>query len=511
VDLSSLIERNAAFAPDKPALHFEGTTLSYAAFAARVEQTARALKSEIGVSRGDRVAILSLNRPDYLVLLYACARLGAMLVPLNWRLAAAEQLFILSDAAAKVLVLEQAFTAIQPAIEKDLPGMAIVGLDFAPSGGTTFETLLARGSGDGRNPHTDLTSPLLIVYTSGTTGRPKGAVLRQEALLWNGVMSQHMHGLTSDDHVLTVLPFFHVGGLNIQTTPALQHGATVTIHSRFTPEATLACFEQDRPTLTVLVPAIIQAVTDHSNWATTDLASLKAISTGSTIVPPHLIDRFVARGVPVLQVYGSTETCPVAVYTRLGGDLLREGSTGLPGLCCEATIIDDAGNELPANMAGEIAVRGPNVFFEYWGNEEATREALHDGWYRTGDIGRRDADGYFWVHDRKKNLIISGGENIYPAEVERVLLEHPEVAECGVIGRPDARWDEVPVAYVIRRKGCSVDGENLQAHILSQLARFKVPREIVFVEDLPRTALGKVQHFMLKQIDAKTPVRGGIA
>jgi len=317
-----------------------------------------------------------------------------------------------------------------------------------------------------------------------------------------------MHGLTSDDHILTVLPFFHVGGLNIQTTPALHHGATVTIHSRFTPDTTLAAFEQDRPTLTVLVPAIMQAVSDHPAWPTTDLSSLKAVSTGSTIVPPHLIERFIARGVPVLQVYGATETCPIAVYTRLGGDLSREGSAGLPGLCCEAAIVDDNGNELPPEVPGEIAVRGPNVFCEYWGNTAATREALCDGWYRSGDIGRRDADGYFWVHDRKKNLIISGGENIYPAEVERVLLEHPDVVECGVIGRPDARWDEVPVAYVIRRRGCLVDAEALKTHIQSQLARFKVPREIVFVDDLPRTALGKVQHFMLKQIDAKTPVRG---
>jgi len=321
-------------------------------------------------------------------------------------------------------------------------------------------------------------------------------------------MSQHMHGLTSDDHVLTVLPFFHVGGLNIQTTPALHHGATVTIHSRFTPDATLAAIARDRPTLTVLVPATIQAVSDHPAWATTDLSSLKAVSTGSTIVPPHLVDRFVARGVPVLQVFGSTETCPIAVYTRLGGDLSRVGSTGLPGLCCEAAVIDDAGHELPPGAPGEIAVRGPNVFYEYWGNEEATHEALHDGWYRTGDIGLRDADGYFWVHDRKKNLIISGGENIYPAEVERVLMEHPDVRECGVIGRPDPRWDEVPVAYVIRRTGCSVDAEDLRAHVLTQLARFKVPRDIVFVDDLPRTALGKVQHFMLRRLDAPESSQG---
>jgi fatty-acyl-CoA synthase len=508
VDLCSLIERNAAFTPDKPAIIFESEILSYAGFSARIEQTACALKAEFGVSRGDRVAILSLNRPDYLVLLYACARLGAMLVPLNWRLAVAEQLFILSDAGVKVLVLEQAFTEILPALEEGLPGTSIVGLDFAPPKGIALEPLLAPARGGGRNPYTDLSCPLLIVYTSGTTGRPKGAVLRQEALLWNGVMSQHMHGLTSSDHVLTVLPFFHVGGLNIQTTPALHHGATVTIHARFTPDAALTAIARERPTLTVLVPATIQAVTDHPNWASTDLSSLKAISTGSTVVPPNLIERFVARGVPVLQVYGSTETCPIAIYTRLGGDLSRVGSTGLPGLCCEAAVIDDAGVELPPDTPGEIAVRGPNVFSEYWGNEEATRQALHDGWYRTGDIGRRDSDGYFWVHDRKKNLIISGGENIYPAEVERVLLEHPDVGECGVIGRPDPRWDEVPVAYVIRRAGCSVEAEDLKAHVLTQLARFKVPRDIVFVDDLPRTALGKVQHFLLRQLDERTPAQG---
>ncbi|MDT4740621.1 long-chain fatty acid--CoA ligase [Bradyrhizobium sp. WYCCWR 12699] len=505
MDLCSLIDRNAAFSPDKTAIVFEGERLSYAAFAARIERTATALKQELGVGRGDRVGILSQNRPDYLVLLYACARMGAMLVPLNWRLAVAEQVFILTDAGAKVLVLERAFEGV---LSELAPGTAVVGLDFAPPRGTTFEGLLTRSDGTSRNPHTDLSCPLLIVYTSGTTGRPKGAVLRQEALFWNGVMSQHMHNMTSDDHVLTVLPFFHVGGLNIQTTPALQLGATVTVHARFTPDTALATIEQERPTLTVMVPAIIQAVSEHPAWAATDLSSLKAVATGSTIVPPHLIERFVARDVPVLQVYGSTETCPIAIYTRLGGDLSRPGSTGLAGLCCEARVVDHSGSEVPAGTPGEIAVRGPNVFFEYWGNETATRDALHDGWYRTGDIGLCDADGHFWVRDRKKNMIISGGENVYPAEVERVLLEHPDVSECAVIGRPDPRWDEVPVAYVIRKSGCRLDADELRTHVQAQLARYKVPRDIVFVTDMPRTALGKVQHFLLKQLDAQSRAQG---
>src|SRR5437763_13188358 len=254
MDLADLIDRNAAFAPDKPAIRFGGATLTYAHLAERIAATARALKSQLGVTRGDRVAILSLNHPDYLVLLYACARLGAMLVPLNWRLAVPEQVFILQDASAKVLILERAFAAVVEPLKQGMPDVRTVALDFAPS----FDDLLASGSGDGRNPHVDLSAPLLIVYTSGTTGRPKGAVLRQEALVWNAVMSQHMHDMTAADHVLTVLPLFHVGGLNIQTTPALHLGATVSLHARFTPEATLDAFARDRPTLTVLVPAIMQ-------------------------------------------------------------------------------------------------------------------------------------------------------------------------------------------------------------------------------------------------------------
>jgi fatty-acyl-CoA synthase len=323
-------------------------------------------------------------------------------------------------------------------------------------------------------------------------------MLTHAALQANAAMSHHMHAMTSADHVLTVLPFFHVGGLNIQTTPALLCGASITVHARFSPDATLDALARERPTLTVLVPATIQAVIAHPGFASADLSCLRAIATGSQIVPQPLVDALEARGVPVLQVYGATETCPVAVYTRLGGDRFRAGSTGLPGLLCEARVVDDAGEEVPAGAAGEVEVRGPNVLREYWGNAAATAEALHDGWYRTGDIGTRDADGYFIIHDRKKNVIVSGGENIYPAEIERVLGTHPAVAEAAVIGRPDPRWQEVPVAYVLLRDGFVVEEAALRDFLLGELARFKVPREFVFVDALPRTALGKVQHFLLR-------------
>src|SRR5262249_2425873 len=239
-------------------------------------------------------------------------------VPHNGRRAGPEQVFLLSDASVKALVIEDDFAAVIPPLAQALPDVHVIGLDFAP-GGVSFDDFVASASGEGRNPHIDFSCPLLVVYTSGTTGRPKGAVLRQEALLWNAAMSQHMHGLPADDHVLTVLPLFHVGGLNIQTTPALQTGATVTIHPRFTPDATLASVAEERPTLTVLVPATIQALIQHPRWNETDLSSLRAVTTGSTIVPTSLIEALTARGVPVLQVYGSTENCPIAIYTRLRG------------------------------------------------------------------------------------------------------------------------------------------------------------------------------------------------
>ncbi len=499
MDLSDLISRNADFTPDKAAIRFGAQTLTYAQFHARIVATSRALKSEFGVGRGDRVAILAANHPDYLVTLYACARLGAMLVTLNWRLALPEQLFILSDSGAKVLIVDREFSAVVPQLAQALPDIKVIGLDYTPEDAPSFEAMLAAGAGDGRNPHTDTSSPLLLVYTSGTTGRPKGAVLRQEALVWNALMSQHAHDMRADDHILTSLPMFHVGGLNIQTTPALQLGATVTAHSRFAPDATLQAIASDRPTLMLTVPAVMQALSQHPLWETTDLSSLRAVAAGSSLIPVPLIKAFMARNIPVIQIYGSTETGPTAVYTRVGGDLSRLTSTGLPGLYCEARIVDNDGREVPHGTTGEVVVRGPNVLYEYWGNAEATAEALRDGWYHTGDIGTRDEDGYFYIHDRKKNMIISGGENIYPAEVERVLHDHPCVAECAVIGRPDPKWQEVPVAYIVCRQEMTIAPEEIKAFVGQHLARFKIPREIVFVDSLPRTALGKVQHFMLRE------------
>lgn len=498
MNLADLIARNAAFAPAKTAIRFEGEAITYADLAGRIDRVARVLSQRFRIRAGDRVAILSLNRPETLVLLYACARVGALLVPLNWRLAGPELVYILADADVSLLFHETAFAPLLPALLDAVPGADAIALDGPATGEPRWADVMGEETEPDATASGQFSDPVLLVYTSGTTGRPKGAILRQEALVANAAMSQHLHNFTSDDHVLTVLPFFHVGGLNIQTTAALQLGATVTVHPRFTPKATLTAFAGDRPTHTVLVPATIEALVADPGFASADLSGLRAITTGSTYVPEALVDAIESRGVPLLQVYGATETSPTAIYTRLGGDRSRAGSTGLPGLLCEAEIVDEAGRPVPAGTPGEIRVRGPNVFAGYWRNEAATLEVLQHGWFATGDIATADPDGYVTVHDRRRNLIISGGENVYPAEVERVLLAHPAVAECAVVGRPDPRWGEVPVAYVVRRPGRPCDEASLVAHVQAELARFKAPRAVVFIDTLPRNALGKVQHFLLR-------------
>ncbi|MBV9078947.1 MAG: AMP-binding protein, partial [Methylobacteriaceae bacterium] len=394
MNLADVVARNAAFSPEKPALRFEGAALSYADLSERIERAASALTEEYGVRSGDRVAVLAHNHPDTLVLVFACARLGAILVPLNWRLAEPELAWILAHAEPRLLVADLDFGAAAHRLGAAGPRLDVLGM-----GGQAGDlgAACARARGDLANaPPGRLSDPLLVVYTSGTTGRPKGAVLTQEAFVWNGMMSQHMHGLTSADHVLTVLPFFHVGGLNIQTIPALLAGATVTIHARFAPAATLAAIALDRPSLTVLVPATLAALLAEPGFATADLGSLRAVTTGSTYVPQALVDGFEARGVPVLQVYGATETSPIAVYTRLDG-ARRPGSTGWPGLVCEAKVVDETGREVEAGSPGEILVRGPQVFSGYWRDPAATAGALVEGWFRTGDIATRDPDGAFTV------------------------------------------------------------------------------------------------------------------
>ncbi len=505
MNISQWIERHASFSPNQVALHFEGQSLTYAALDEAVDTTARAMQAVLDIGRGDRVALISTNRPEYLIVLFACARLGAMLVPLNWRLAIPELLYILEYAGVKALLCESDFHDLARATRDKRPQCRLVGIDFVPEGGLDWEALLQSGTGDLHDEPATLDTPLLIVYTSGTTGHPKGAVLTQNAIQWNAIQSRHLHDMTSRDHILTPLPMFHVGGLNNQTTPGLYCGATITLLRRFHPSETLRAIAGDRlrPTLTCLVPATMQACIESPLWAETDFSDLRIVLTGSTTVPPSLVDAFNQRGTCVLEMYGATETSPIAIYQRPDSDFSKRHAAGLAGLHCRVRIVDATGNDVPVGEAGEILLQGPNIMAGYWNDEAATAMALKHGWYYSGDIGYRDADGYYYITDRKKNMIISGGENIYPAEVERILYGHPGVQDVAVVGMADEQWGEMPVAVVIAKAGVPLTGEDLDAFVAGQLARFKMPRQYRFVDELPRNAMGKIQHFKVRELDAQ--------
>ncbi len=465
MNLSRILEHWAAHRPSRVALHFEGTDLTYAELWQRVERAARALH----VARGERIAWLGYNHPDMLVLLFAAARRGALLVPLNWRLTAVEHKSILQDCQPRWLFSD---ADLAPAAR---------GLGIPLGSLETQAGAAANGSDE---------DELLIVYTSGTTGKPKGAVLTQAALLCNGYNSIHAHDLGQADHVLSALPMFHVGGLNNQTVPALLAGATVTLHKRFEAGAWLADVRSRKPTLSLLVPATMQAVIAHPDWDACDLGSLRLLNTGSMVVPEFLIRAFHARGVPVGQIYGATETAPIAVVLLREDAMRKVGSTGKPALHCEVKLVD-----------GEICVRGPNVMRRYWNDSAATRQVLdRDGWFHTGDLARVDEEGYFWIVGRSKDVIISGGENIYPAELENVMADCPAIAEAAVVGVADAKWGEAACAVVVRRPGAAIDEAQVLALFRDRLARYKHPRRIVFADALPKNALGKIQKHELKKL-----------
>ena len=499
------IGRHAAATPDKTAIRYGGRDQSYRDFAALVDRAAGALAAA-GVRRNGCAAYLGCNSPEMLALFFACARLGALFMPLNWRLAGPEHKQMLDDCTPGVLVVEAPFLEQTDAYRKELGAIRLVALGSNAEGWADWSDFLAAGGAVPNDPSVGPDTPLLICYTSGSTGKPKGVVLTQGAIDCNADNSVDMHAMRAEDRVLTVLPMFHFGGLNIQTTPALRTGCTVVLHPRFEPEATLDALVHEGITLTLVVPAVVDMLLASPRWATTDLSRLRMMSIGSSIVPIRLIEAVHARGVPMTQVYGATETCPIAAYLKRDEALHKVGSTGRAARHCQLRIVGLDEAELPAGEAGEILVKGGNLFSGYWRNPEATAAAFVDGWYRSGDMGWLDDEGFLTVVGRKKEMIISGGENIYPAELENVLVQCDDIAEAAVVGRSDARWGEIAVAVVVPKPGRQPTAVDILRLFDGRLARYKHPKDVVFVEALPKTALGKIRKEELRQLVQHAPV-----
>lgn len=498
--LQALLERVAHAQPDQCALRWSDSALAnsdpvqltYAQLLAHSLAVAAQLQATHGIAQGDRVAWLGLNHPAQIVLLFALAQLGATLVPLNHRLSPAEWRAVMADCTPVLLVHDNHLVpaAIALAEAAGVPALPAVALASELS------------ATQPRQPHSDNAwhAPALLVYTSGTTGLPKAAVHTQGNLLSNMAIAAQSQAMGASDTVLTVLPLFHVGGLCIQTLPALFVGATVLLHARFDAEATLTAIENERPTLTLQVPATLKALYEHPRWPTANLSSLRAVWAGSSVLPPAALTGFHHRGIPVCNVYGSTETGPFSIALPPPNAQSHAGTCGWPGAGVEVKLCNGSGVTVSQGEVGELCIRAPNVAHRYWPDLPAVDS---QGFFHSGDLALQASDGSFTVVGRSKDMIISGGENIYPAEIENALLAHPLVSECAVIAQADPHWGEVVVAVVVLAPGAAAGegwADPLQSHLQERLARYKQPRRWMAVEALPKTALGKVQKVALMRL-----------
>jgi fatty-acyl-CoA synthase len=485
--LGSWPARRARMAPDRTAVIFDERAWTYGELHDRVLRLAHALRA-LGVRAGDRVAYLGANHPAFLETFFATCAAQAIFVPLNFRLAPPELAFILGDCGADVLV----HAADHAEVAAGLGARRTVNLADG------YEDLMASVPGAPLDEPASLDDICMIMYTSGTTGRPKGAALSHANLTWNCVNVLLDVDLARDEVTLVSAPMFHAAALNMTCLPTFAKGATAVIMPSFDPDGAFDLIERHRVTWMFGVPAMFAAMARSPRWPRADLSSVRILECGGAPVPESLIQTYRARGLTFLQGYGMTETAPGALF--LGPEAAdRVGSAGKPSFFTDVRLAGPDGEPPATGEPGEIQVRGPNVIASYWRRPDATGEAFTgDGWFRSGDAAYVDEDGFFHVFDRIKDVIISGGENIYPAEVEAALYEHPAVAECAVIGVPDETWGEVGRAIIVLRPDARADGTELLGSLDGRLARYKIPKSVEFTDALPRNATGKVLKKLLR-------------
>lgn len=490
----AVLDHHATRAPERPLARFEGGTVTYAAMARRAGALAAGLY-ERGVRRGDVVGLLAHNCPEFLETVFAANYLGAIAMPINWRLAPAEVRYILEHSAARALVCDEELVALADdataGIEDSLVRACIA--DTAPPRWTALGDLRSTSE---TVPRVAVSADDVhrLMYTSGTTGRPKGVMITHANLAWKNLTHVVELGFTSADVGLACGPLYHVGALDLTTTSLIAVGATTIIHRVFDAAAVVDELERSRVTTVWLAPAMVNAIMALPGVEERDLTSVRLIVNGGEKMPIPLIER-IQRTFPsawFADAYGLTETVSGDTFLDRDSIVTKLGSVGRPCCYLELDIWDGAGASVPPGTPGEIVVRGPKVFAGYWRDQEATDRAFAGGWFHTGDIGVRDDDGYLFIVDRLKDMILSGGENIAGSEIERVLYEHEAVSEVAVVGRPDERWGEVPVAFVVLRPGAAATPDGLAEHCRTQLARFKVPKDFVFLDALPRNPSGKV-------------------
>lgn len=503
--IDDLLARAVREQPERLAVVGGETRLTYRAFGERVERLAAGLAAR-GVSRGDRVAILDKNGPRYLELYYALPLLGAVAVPLNYRLAAPELAYIVGDSSAATLVFGTEYAAMVESLRGQLPHVSrYVALEGGVPGALDCEALLAapgaRVEPGGRRSD----DVFLQMYTSGTTGRPKGAMLTHANMIANTLTALAERDYHAGDTYLHVAPLYHCADLELFYGMTYAGAGNVLLRE-FRADSVLQTIARERVTITFLVPAMLNFLLEHPLLDTLDLSSLRLIVYGGSAIPEDRLRAALTRlSCQLSQGYGLTETSPILCvlppedHALEGPRARRIKSCGRPAHGVEVRIVDEHDRECPPEVVGEIVARGGNVMKGYWRQPEATAHALRGGWFHTGDLGFKDADGYVYIVDRKHDMIVSGGENVYPREVEEVLYQHPAVLEAAVLGVPSERWGEAVQAVVVVREGHRVNEEELIGHVRERLAHYKAPAAVDFVEALPRNPSGKVLKTALRE------------
>lgn len=504
MNIAFWVQRWGELRPGKAAVIFKNQPITYLQLHRRCQRAAAWLQA-IGVEKGDRVAVMVFNCPEFLELYLACARLGAIFVPVNFRLSPPEVDYLLQHSDPKLFVFDPMFVNLVTGL--DLMGrmpwmnLACIGDSGSQAGIIDYNEQIQRYHD--RQPQlnelsrpADAEEPQVIMYTSGTTGQPKGAVLSYRKTFFNCLNADLFFKLHFDDQMLVVLPLFHSGGLFIQASPTLYKGATIILHPKFDPESIYTDIAGYRVTKLLGVPAIYRALLKINADRHRNMSSLRVCAIGGEKTTPDLLAQCKAKGFPLRQIMGQTETS-ILLWASEEESLSKPGTVGRPVFHAHVDVFDRRRQPVAPGAVGEIVARGSIMMNAYWRDPEATRETIKDGWLYTGDLAYKDAQGYFFLVDRAKDMYVSGGENVYPAEVERVLRQHPSIEDVAVVGVPDQTWGEVGLAYVIVKPEQNPEPENIIAYCEERLARYKWPKSVHFCDQFPRTPLGKVRKHQL--------------
>jgi fatty-acyl-CoA synthase len=483
------LKRWAMHAPRNVALRCADSNRSftYRELFERSCSLAASLQRKYGINKGDRVAVLALNEPETIFLFFALQRLGAMLVPVNFRFSCREIDHVLRDSEPKLFIHQQAFADAVTKLECKPKQV----LPFEGSDGFC-ELVFAKSASSVVEVQGSFADPVMILYTSGTTGSPKGALITNQMLFWNSVSTGLRLNITQNDSAVIFHPFFHTSGWNVLTTPFFHHGAKIVLLKKFDPARVLELCEQEKTTILFGVPTMMDRMARAESFAKTNFQSVRYAVVGGEPMPVDLINTWAEREIPVRQGFGLTEFGPNCFSLSEEDAIRKKGSIGSPNFYVDVKIVDASGREVAVNEIGELCLRGPACTPGYWRNEGATREAIRDGWFHTGDLVKRDAEGYFYVVGRRKEMYISGGENVYPAEVEQYLRTHSLIREVAVVGVKDATWGEVGRCFYSTESGASLTESELKEFCQSGLAKYKVPKSFLHMAELPKGDSGKI-------------------